>query len=179
MPPKAEKKPTTAGKAPAGKAPAEKKEAGKKTAAPSGEKKKRSKTRKETYSSYIYKGTVPLCSRFRARAQFGCLELLRVPLQLVMQGLVQVESNSLGRCDEAVMVQSFVFHGCLLCGRVYIQDALQVVILCSAELTLNTDDMSHPHPSTYPNETDASINRSSRSSLSLPFPRSHLHFFPF
>ncbi|KAF2658144.1 histone-fold-containing protein [Lophiostoma macrostomum CBS 122681] len=55
MPPKATKTPTTAGKAPAGKAPAEKKEAGKKTAAPSGEKKKRTKTRKETYSSYIYK----------------------------------------------------------------------------------------------------------------------------
>ncbi|CAF9920364.1 MAG: histone H2B [Heterodermia speciosa] len=56
MPPKAaEKKPTTAGKAPAGKAPAEKKEAGKKTAAPTGDKKKRNKTRKETYSSYIYK----------------------------------------------------------------------------------------------------------------------------
>ncbi|KAK9388937.1 histone H2B [Lipomyces mesembrius] len=55
MPPKAaEKKPATAGKAPAGKAPAEKKEAGKKTTAPS-EKKKRTKTRKETYSSYIYK----------------------------------------------------------------------------------------------------------------------------
>lgn len=58
MAPKAaEKKPTTGGKAPVGgKAPAEKKEAGKKTAAPSGEKKKRGKTRKETYSSYIYKG---------------------------------------------------------------------------------------------------------------------------
>jgi len=58
MPPKtASKTPTTAGKAPAGgKAPAEKKEAGKKTAAPSGEKKKRTKARKETYSSYIYKG---------------------------------------------------------------------------------------------------------------------------
>jgi hypothetical protein len=58
MPPKAaEKKPSTGGKAPAGKAPADKKEAGKKTAAaPSGEKKKRGKTRKETYSSYIYKG---------------------------------------------------------------------------------------------------------------------------
>ena len=60
MPPKAaaEKKPTaTAGKAPAGKAPAsDKKEAGKKTAAASGDKKKRTKTRKETYSSYIYKG---------------------------------------------------------------------------------------------------------------------------
>ncbi|KAH0285493.1 histone-fold-containing protein [Aureobasidium namibiae CBS 147.97] len=56
MAPKAaQKTPTTAGKAPAGKAPAEKKEAGKKTAAPSGDKKKRSKTRKETYSSYIYK----------------------------------------------------------------------------------------------------------------------------
>ena len=60
MPPKAaEKKPSTGGKAPAGKAPADKKEAGKKTAAaPSGEKKKRGKTRKETYSSYIYKGMV-------------------------------------------------------------------------------------------------------------------------
>jgi len=58
MAPKAaQKTPSTAGKAPAGKAPAEKKEAGKKTAAPSGEKKKRTKTRKETYSSYIYKGT--------------------------------------------------------------------------------------------------------------------------
>jgi hypothetical protein len=55
MPPKAAQK-TTGGKAPAGKAPAEKKEAGKKTAAPSGEKKKRTKSRKETYSSYIYKG---------------------------------------------------------------------------------------------------------------------------
>ncbi|CZT42413.1 probable HTB1-histone H2B [Rhynchosporium secalis] len=53
MAPKAaEKKP--AAKAPASKAPAEKKEAGKKTAA-TGEKKKRTKTRKETYSSYIYK----------------------------------------------------------------------------------------------------------------------------
>ena len=62
MPPKAaEKKPSTGGKAPAGKAPAEKKEAGKKTAtAASGEKKKRGKTRKETYSSYIYKGTFSL-----------------------------------------------------------------------------------------------------------------------
>nr|POF02275.1 histone h2b [Quercus suber] len=56
MAPKAaQKTPTTGGKAPAGKAPAEKKEAGKKTAAPSGDKKKRTKTRKETYSSYIYK----------------------------------------------------------------------------------------------------------------------------
>ncbi|KAJ5930758.1 hypothetical protein N7454_004780 [Penicillium verhagenii] len=56
-PPKAaEKKPSTAGKAPVGgKAPAEKKEAGKKTSASTGEKKKRGKTRKETYSSYIYK----------------------------------------------------------------------------------------------------------------------------
>ncbi|KAI9804159.1 MAG: histone H2B [Sarcosagium campestre] len=57
MPPKAaaEKKPSTAGKAPAGKAPVEKKEAGKKTSAATGDKKKRTKTRKETYSSYIYK----------------------------------------------------------------------------------------------------------------------------
>lgn len=51
----AEKKPSTASKAPAGKAPAEKKEAGKKTAAVAGEKKKRTKGRKETYTSYIYK----------------------------------------------------------------------------------------------------------------------------
>lgn len=57
MPPKAASKaPATASKAPAtaSKAP-EKKDAGKKTAA-SGEKKKRTKARKETYSSYIYKG---------------------------------------------------------------------------------------------------------------------------
>ncbi|KAI0190794.1 histone H2B [Xylaria flabelliformis] len=53
MPPKAaDKKP--AAKAPvASKAP-EKKDAGKKTAS-TGEKKKRTKTRRETYSSYIYK----------------------------------------------------------------------------------------------------------------------------
>ena len=73
MPPKAaaDKKPAgTAGKAPAGKAPAEKKEAGKKTAAASGDKKKRNKTRKETYSSYIYKGTIA--------ATDACLPLWRV-----------------------------------------------------------------------------------------------------
>ncbi|ODQ68658.1 histone-fold-containing protein [Nadsonia fulvescens var. elongata DSM 6958] len=51
----AEKKPVVAGKAPAGKAPVEKKEAGKKTTSVGGDKKKRNKTRKETYSSYIYK----------------------------------------------------------------------------------------------------------------------------
>jgi hypothetical protein len=58
MPPKAaDKKP--ASKAPAAsKAPVEKKDAGKKTAA-SGDKKKRTKARKETYSSYIYKGEFP------------------------------------------------------------------------------------------------------------------------
>ncbi|OLL22189.1 Histone H2B [Neolecta irregularis DAH-3] len=54
MPPKSEKKPTTAGKAPAKGPSAEKKEAAKKTA-PVGEKKKVRKSRKETYSSYIYK----------------------------------------------------------------------------------------------------------------------------
>jgi hypothetical protein len=64
MPPKAAQK-TTGGKAPAGKAPAEKKEAGKKTAAPSGDKKKRTKSRKETYSSYIYKGEFALSAPFR------------------------------------------------------------------------------------------------------------------
>ena len=73
MPPKAEKKPTTAGKAPAGKAPTEKKEAGKKTAAASGDKKKRSKTRKETYSSYIYKGMplIPLSFCVRGVGKMG------------------------------------------------------------------------------------------------------------
>ena len=56
MPPKAaDKKPAAKAPASASKAPAEKKDAGKKTAA-SGDKKKRTKTRKETYSSYIYKG---------------------------------------------------------------------------------------------------------------------------
>lgn len=55
MPPKAaDKKPANKAPATASKAP-EKKDAGKKTAA-SGEKKKRTKARKETYSSYIYKG---------------------------------------------------------------------------------------------------------------------------
>jgi histone H2B len=58
MPPKAaDKKPASKAPATASKAP-EKKDAGKKTAA-SGDKKKRSKTRKETYSSYIYKGELP------------------------------------------------------------------------------------------------------------------------
>ncbi|KAF2766323.1 histone-fold-containing protein [Teratosphaeria nubilosa] len=56
-PKSAQKAPATAGKAPAGKAPAASanKEAGKKTATAPGDKKKRTKTRKETYSSYIYK----------------------------------------------------------------------------------------------------------------------------
>lgn len=64
MPPKAADKKPAASKAPAtaSKAP-EKKDAGKKTAA-SGDKKKRTKARKETYSSYIYKGKFcfPLCA---------------------------------------------------------------------------------------------------------------------
>lgn len=79
MPPKAaEKKPTTGGKAPAGKAPTEKKEAGKKTAAaPSGEKKKRGKTRKETYSSYIYKGM--------SSPQFAPLAIFRSEVTLQME----------------------------------------------------------------------------------------------
>lgn len=75
MAPKAATKtPATAGKAPAGgKAPVEKKEAGKKTAAPSGDKKKRTKTRKETYSSYIYKGELErdsICSDSEANSFF-------------------------------------------------------------------------------------------------------------
>lgn len=67
MPPKAaaEKKPASKAPATASKAP-EKKDAGKKTAASSGEKKKRTKARKETYSSYIYKGEFhPVSIRFR------------------------------------------------------------------------------------------------------------------
>lgn len=56
MAPKAaDKKPASKAPATASKAP-EKKDAGKKTAA-TGDKKKRTKARKETYSSYIYKGT--------------------------------------------------------------------------------------------------------------------------
>jgi histone H2B len=57
---------STAGKAPASvatKAPAKSVEAGKKkptAAAPDGEKKRRKKVRKETYSSYIYKGSFSL-----------------------------------------------------------------------------------------------------------------------
>lgn len=74
MPPKAaQKTPTTGGKAPAGKAPAEKKEAGKKTAAPSGDKKKRTKSRKETYSSYIYKGEFFAQSRVFCAFAFSIL----------------------------------------------------------------------------------------------------------
>lgn len=62
MAPKAaDKKPASKAPATASKAP-EKKDAGKKTAA-SGDKKKRSKTRKETYSSYIYKGEFQSQSR--------------------------------------------------------------------------------------------------------------------
>ena len=73
MPPKAaEKKPSTGGKAPAGKTTSEKKEAGKKTAAPSGDKKKRNKTRKETYSSYIYKG-MAFSSCFDSESRLGLI----------------------------------------------------------------------------------------------------------
>jgi hypothetical protein len=75
MPPKAQKTPTTGGKAPAGKAPAEKKEAGKKTAAPAGDKKKRTKTRKETYSSYIYKGEFASLSRALSATRSFCSPL--------------------------------------------------------------------------------------------------------
>lgn len=70
MPPKAaDKKPASKAPVTASKAP-EKKDAGKKTAA-SGDKKKRSKTRKETYSSYIYKGTSFSCVS-RSRLDASC-----------------------------------------------------------------------------------------------------------
>lgn len=64
MAPKAaDKKPASKAPATASKAP-EKKDAGKKTAS-SGDSKKRSKSRKETYSTYIYKGEnhLPPCAR--------------------------------------------------------------------------------------------------------------------
>ena len=83
MPPKAQKTPTTGGKAPAGKAPAEKKEAGKKTAAPSGDKKKRTKTRKETYSFYIYKGKFALLRVRSARLGPRSNPLHRLPLSKI------------------------------------------------------------------------------------------------
>lgn len=68
MPPKpADKKPASKAPATASKAP-EKKDAGKKTAA-SGDKKKRTKARKETYSSYIYKGELPFATFCPARGR--------------------------------------------------------------------------------------------------------------
>lgn len=79
MPPKAaDKKPASKAPATASKAP-EKKDAGKKTAA-SGEKKKRTKTRKETYSSYIYKGLSRLSifsSRLFLQALLTCRAVLK------------------------------------------------------------------------------------------------------
>lgn len=79
MPPKAADKKPAASKAPAtaSKAP-EKKDAGKKTAA-SGDKKKRTKARKETYSSYIYKGKQYHCATARfcfSTANSGCFGAL-------------------------------------------------------------------------------------------------------
>jgi histone H2B len=75
MPPKAaDKKPASKAPATASKAPQEKKDAGKKTA-PSGEKKKRTKARKETYSSYIYKGEFSV----RAADAHRVLELAILP----------------------------------------------------------------------------------------------------
>jgi histone H2B len=91
MPPKAaaEKKP--ASKAPASKAPAEKKEAGKKTAA-TGEKKKRTKTRKETYSSYIYKGMCRFSSRVISTT-LGAAAALRHCSQSTPASHVNIESR--------------------------------------------------------------------------------------
>jgi histone H2B len=67
MPPKAaDKKPASKAPATASKSTTEKKDAGKKTAA-SGDKKKRTKTRKETYSSYIYKGEFKISGNLSSR----------------------------------------------------------------------------------------------------------------
>ena len=91
MPPKPEstatasKKPaSTAGKAPAkstseAKPKAAKKTASKKTApAADGEKKKRKKSRKETYSSYIYKGVWLINWLLGLEADGGCIVLKQV-----------------------------------------------------------------------------------------------------
>ena len=95
MAPKAaEKKPSTGGKAPAGKAPAEKKEAGKKTAAPSGDKKKRNKARKETYSSYIYKGMSGTASFFRAGESYHRNHRTAVAM-IVLFSISRVDSTML------------------------------------------------------------------------------------
>lgn len=91
MPPKAADKKPAASKAPAtaSKAP-EKKDAGKKTAA-SGDKKKRTKARKETYSSYIYKGKLH-CFSLGAVARLSATRLEfskpRVTLVTTRRGLV-------------------------------------------------------------------------------------------
>jgi hypothetical protein len=92
MPPKAaaEKKP--ASKAPASKAPAEKKEAGKKTAA-TGDKKKRTKTRKETYSSYIYKGMNPFLLGRVISKTFGASTTSRLRLQSTSTSSINIGSR--------------------------------------------------------------------------------------
>ena len=92
MPPKAaaEKKP--ASKAPASKAPAEKKEAGKKTAA-TGDKKKRTKTRKETYSSYIYKGTNPVLPSRVFFKSFGASTTSQNVLQCASPSSINTKSR--------------------------------------------------------------------------------------
>lgn len=87
--------PTTAGKAPAGKAPAEKKEAGKKTAAASGDKKKRTKTRRETYSSYIYKGmSLVVASSLRFISQL---------IQITFESLLTRHLQSSSRCTPTLV----------------------------------------------------------------------------
>lgn len=115
MPPKAaEKKPSTgAGKAPAGKAPAEKKEAGKKTAAPSGDKKKRNKTRKETYSSYIYKG---LFASFGINGQLVCRKAGWWLIETQLTGVFSFEASAPGyrHFQSGYVYSEFVREWCVM-----------------------------------------------------------------
>ncbi|KAH8198252.1 hypothetical protein TruAng_007595 [Truncatella angustata] len=109
MPPKAaDKKPASKAPATASKAP-EKKDAGKKTAA-TGDKKKRTKARKETYSSYIYKGK-PLPDsgpNDRVASRHASLSTRRIPLTLSALVLKQVHPDT-GISNRAMSIlNSFV-----------------------------------------------------------------------
>jgi histone H2B len=99
MPPKGAEKKPAASKAPAAKAPAEKKEAGKKTAA-TGEKKKRTKTRKETYSSYIYKGMIPIpqVASFQNIGRVRVYNIAASPIHFTFTFRLQVTSSISNIC---------------------------------------------------------------------------------
>lgn len=120
MAPKAaDKKPASKAPATASKAP-EKKDAGKKTAA-SGDKKKRSKTRKETYSSYIYKGEFQSQSRLVAPCFGNAFTDLHLPV------LKQVHPDT-GISNRAMSILNSFVNGM----------SLHLVIV-QLDLTLNSD----------------------------------------